>query len=149
MAPNFQQLLSKPAEQIEKPKPWPAGTYRGVIKGREFGESGQKKTPYLRLALSALSPGEEVDADALAQALKGKPISDRQFRRDFYITPDAEYRIVELAESCGISKAGRSLAELIEELPNQEVIFSMIQKPSQDGTELYNEVTEVKGVANL
>src|SRR5690606_11507716 len=114
MAPNFQQLLSKPAEQIEKPKPWPAGTYRGMIKQREFGESGQKKTPYCRLMVSALSPGEDVDAEALGQALKGKPISDRQFRRDYYLPPDAEYRLVELAESCGIAKGGRSLGELIE-----------------------------------
>jgi hypothetical protein len=139
--PNLQELLRKPAESVERPKPLPGGTYNGMISNREFGESKEKKTPYVRFMIQLVSPGNEIDPTTL----EGIDLSKKKLRRDFFLTLDAEYRLVEFAESCGIDKHGRSLAELIEECLNKPVLVEVTQRPSQDGSELYNDVANMKG----
>lgn len=138
---NLQELLRKPADQVERPKPLPGGTYNGMVSGREFGESREKKTPYVRFSIQVVTPGNDIDPTTIA----GIDLSKKKLRRDFFLTPDAEYRLVEFAESCGINKSGRSLAELIEECLNKPVLVEVIQKPNQDGSEVYNEVQNLKG----
>ena len=138
---DFANLLKKPADTIEKPKPLPAGTYHGMISKYEFGESKEKKTPYCRVSLAIHRGGADVEPDMLT----GVDLAKKQLRRDYYLTDDAMYRIKELIESCGVDATGRTMGELIPELVNKPVIISVTQRPSQDGSELYNDVANLKG----
>lgn len=142
-APNFKDLLAKPVDQIEKPKPVPPGTYNGVIKGFTFGESKDKKTPYVRFALAITGPGDDVDPELLT----GVDLSKKQLRRDYYITDDALFMLKDLVTSVGIDSSGRTLDSMIPELVNNPVLIEVIQRSSQDGSEMYNDVKNLKGVA--
>jgi hypothetical protein len=143
--PDFRTLLSKPADQIEKPKPLPAGTYNGVISKFEFGESRDKKTPYVRFHFALQSAGDDVLANYADQLAK-IDLAKKQLRRDFYITDDALYRLKDFAESCGQSTSGRTLNEVIPLLQNSAVLISVTQRNSDDGKDVFNDVGEVKGV---
>lgn len=144
MATNFKDLLSKSTDKIEKPKPYPAGTYIGRVKSREFAESKDKKTPYVRFQLVPTEFGEDIHPDDQ----QGVELGKKTFNKDFYLTDDAEYRVLEFGQSLGIDTSGRSLGEVIEDCINGDVIFTLVQKASQDGESFYNNVTDVKGAPN-
>ena len=141
MAVDFKSLLSKPSDDITKPKPLPAGTYNGMVSKYEFGESKEKKTPYVRFFLTVHSAGEDIDpAD-----IEGIDLTKKQLRRDFYLTDDALYRLKEFAVSIGVEATGRSLGEMIPDCVNAQVLIAVTQRNSQDGSEIYNDVGDVKG----
>jgi len=142
MAVLFKELLNKPADTIEKPKALPAGTYIGAITKYEFGESKEKKTPFVRFIFAVHSAGEDVDPDSLV----GVDLSKKTLRRDFYLTDDALYRVKELMESCGHSTTGRTLGEIMPDMNGTQVMLEVTQRSSQDGSEVYNDVGNVKGV---
>ncbi len=145
-APDFSQLLKTNLDTIKKPPTLPAGTFHGRISKYEFGESQEKKTPYLRLHLQLLSPGADIASEDMSDS-DGRPIdlAKRQMRKDYFLTEDAMYRLKEFIESCGISTAGRSLDVTIPELLNAPVLVGVIQSNSRDGTEQYNNVQTLKG----
>jgi|EndMetStandDraft_8_1072994.scaffolds.fasta_scaffold146964_2 hypothetical protein len=145
-APDFSQLLKTNLDTVKKPPTLPAGTFHGRISKYEFGESAEKKTPYLRLHLQLLSPGADIASEDMRDS-EGVSIdlAKRQMRKDYYLTEDAMYRLKEFIESCGISTAGRSLDVTIPELLNAPVLVGIIQSNSKDGTEQYNNVQTLKG----
>jgi hypothetical protein len=147
MSVNFQSLLSKPADEAKRPQAKPAGTYFGTISEYKFDESKKQKTPYVRFTVKGISPGDDVDQSALAGDAENGPIDLTKWspNRDFYLTDDALYRLKDLLESCKIDTKGRSWNELIPQLKGQPVMLTVTQRPSEDGTQLYNDVTEMKG----
>src|ERR1700734_3821716 len=65
---NISDILNRPAEDVEAPKPLPPGSYNCIVKGLpEQGESSKKKTPFLKFALQITSPREDVDEEALTE----------------------------------------------------------------------------------
>ena len=142
MSLDFSQLLSKPAADIKRPPNFPAGTYFGTVKTREFGESKNKKTPQCALTLGGFEPGNDIDPAQMA----GIDVTKRTMQKTFFLTPESEYRIVELCKSCGIATDGRTLGEIIEDLPGQRVIVEMLLKPNQNNAEeFHNEIGNIKG----
>lgn len=142
--PDFRNLLSRPADNVKRPVPVPGGTYYGTIKSREFGESPEKKTPYVRFHLVNIRAGEDVDPAMLTEI----DLAKKEMRADFYITPDSEYRLVEALESMGIDKSGRSLGEMIEDAINQDVMIDVSVKPNQkepDGPG-FNNIDKLRGI---
>ena len=76
--PTFASILDRPSGDTEKPKPLPVGTYSAMVKGLpEEGKSSQKKTPFVKFTLQLLQAADDVDPEALAENLKGKPPSTR------------------------------------------------------------------------
>lgn len=142
MAVDFKALLSKPSDQIERPKPLPAGTYQGIVKSYKFDESKEKKTPFIRFELGILAAGEDVDPSALV----GMDMSKKGLRKDFYLTDDAIYRLDEFVSSIDKYKGPKSLAERVPDTLNAQVLIYVTQRNSQDGTEVYNDVGNVKGM---
>ena len=137
---DFKSLLQSPADSISAPKALPAGSYNGTIVGHEFGESAQKKTPYVRYQLK-VSSGIDIDpAD-----LTGIDMSKKTLRKDFYLTQDAAYRLKDFLESVGVPTKGRSLGECIPDAQSSSVIVEVTQRQSQDGKDTYNDVGDVKG----
>ena len=143
MTVDFRQLLSKPLDEVKRPPALPAGTYYGTVTKFEFGESNEKKTPYLRLSLAVASAGDDVDQEGL----KDIDLTKKQLRKDFYITPDAEYRIKEFLESCSIPTAGRALGEAIPDCMNASVVIEVLLRPNRNDANAppNNEVGNLKG----
>ena len=144
MAVDFSKLLSKPLDEIKKPPAWPAGTYLGMIARFEFGDNNKNKTPYARLHVKVTAPGpglEESELDGI-DFTKG-----REFRKDFYLTDDADWRLKNFIESCSIPTQGRTFAETVPELVGAQVQLEVVQQNSQQNAEeLVNFAGEVKGI---
>lgn len=140
---DIRNLLSVSADEIKKPPVWPRGTYHGFIEKYEGGESREKKTPYLRVFLKAQS----ADATIPADQLEGVDFSKRQFRKDFYLTTDAMWRLKEMLDKIGVATEGRQLAEAVPEIVMKPVMFEITQRASDDGKELYNDVGDISAAA--
>jgi hypothetical protein len=143
MTVDFRQLLNRPTDDIKRPKPLPAGTYHGLVKSYEFGESAQKKTPYVRFALTLNSAGDDVDQEELAEI----ELSSKQLSTDFYLTDNSLYRLKEFLESVGVATEGRSLGECIPDSVNVSVIIDVTQDLNQKDPSAppYNNVKSIKG----
>jgi hypothetical protein len=87
--------------------------------------------------LSGAAEGTEIPEDL---DLQGK-----SFRRDFYLTKDSTYRILDLAKSCNISTDHRSLSEVIEDLLGQPVLVEITQRNAPDGESIFNDVGKIVG----
>lgn len=144
---DFSQLLSTPTDQIKKVPPCPAGTYFGIIGGEpkayELKESDKNKTPFVRYHVKLTEAGADVNQADLTEA--GIDLAKKHMRKDFFLTPDAQYRLKDFVASCGVSVAGKTLGQIIPEAVGQRVMLTLTLRPSQDGKELFNDIAEIKG----
>ncbi len=150
MAVDFSSLLNKPAGKALKPAVLPAGDYKGVIKGREFGDNNQNHTPYVRFFLGLMEWPESIAESERGQLddsgqFHPTDLSKKSLRRDFYYTEDALWRLDELIKSCGIDPAGRTYGEIVEELIGQHVTVEVQQYLNQKTNELGNQVGRLVG----
>lgn len=136
---SFQDILNKKADEVERPKPLPAGTYTGVVSGLpEFGEVGQNKTPVANLKIKILDAGDDVDQDALNEV---KDWRGKEVRHSLFLTEDAAWRVKQFLEDhLGLNGHGKTLAELFNDAPGQQVKFVLKHKPSQDGQSIYAQI---------
>jgi hypothetical protein len=144
MAVDFAKLLSKPLDDVKKPPAWPAGTYLGHVARFEFGDQNKNSTPYARFHIKVTSAGPGLEPSELEgiDFTKG-----REFRKDFYLTEEADWRLKEFIESCGVPTTGRTFAETVPECANAQVQLEIIQQNSQrNAEELVNFAGEVKGI---
>lgn len=146
MAVRFSELLSKNTDNVERPKPYPAGHYYGKLGKFTLGDQNQNKTPYVRFPVTAVSPGEDIDpAD-----LEGINLGKKQFRSDFFLTEDAEYRLKEFLKSLGLNVQGRSFGEILPETPGADVYFELTSQPSDREEGVFvNFITNITGVAGM
>jgi hypothetical protein len=105
--PDFTSYLRPPAASVGRPPVLPAELYSGIIKNWEVGDNNQNKTPYVRYHIGLVDWPESVPESARTTVGPDHQIylidlSKRQFRRDFFLTPDAYYRLTEFLQSCGI-----------------------------------------------
>lgn len=146
--PDFSKLLQKPVESAERPKPKASGTYLGVVSKFEFGESREKKTPYVRFHVNNVAPGPEVDMEENAK--NGVDLNKWAPWRDFYLTEDSLYRLREFIESCKINTAGRSFNETIPEVVGKPVQFEAVNtasnKPGKEA-DVFTNVGDISGAA--
>jgi hypothetical protein len=133
---DFRSLLQTPMDEIKRPPTWPAGTYHAIVRNHEFGTSKNKKTPYVRFHFAVMHPGEDVDV----AGLEGIDISKRDWTKDFYLTGDALYRVKEFLVSVGVEVEGRGLGECIPEATNSMVLLPVIQRNSEDGKSIFNDI---------
>lgn len=134
-APNFSDLLNTSADEVERPKPLPTGSYLCVVKGLpEHGQSSQKKTPFLKFLLQPMQALEDVDTEALEEmgGLENKTIP-----ATYYITEDAMWRLKKFYEDCGIEISGKTMGAIAEETVNKSVIGVIRHEASQDGTAVF------------
>ena len=133
--PNFESILSQEVQTAERPKAAPVGTYICNVKDHTFDSSSRKQTPYVRYGLTPMVAEDDVDPDALEEygGLEGKSL-----RIDFYLTPDAVYRLREfLEEHLHINCDGRTFAETIPEAVGQQVKVHVTHTISDDGKQTY------------
>lgn len=157
MAADFRSLLNKKADEAKRPPILPAGTYDGIIKDFVLGESADKKTPYVRFNAKITGPTDDIDPEDLIDPVDNQPIdpAGRNFRSDFWLTEDADWRLTEFLQSCGIDTAGRSFGELLPEAKNASVLIQINQITARDkvdakgNPEVYNNVVRMTGTANV
>ncbi len=129
MTVNWKEILDSKPEEAKKPEPLPPGTYLAVIEGHEFGESAQKKTPYVRYKLKLIAPREDVDRDAFLTYGGNEKLAKSTRDYDFYMSDDARYRHTEfLQNACKINTTGRGWAECIEETRGKQLIVQVSQE---------------------
>lgn len=145
MAVDLSKLLSRPVDDAKRPVPLPAGMYTGNIAKFSFDVSREKKTPFCRFMVNITAADQSVDATLL----DGIDLSKKQLRKDFYLTPDSEYRLADFLHSCGIQTAGQSWGATIPNCVNAQVQITVIQKQNpNDPAEFFNEVGDIKGTAS-
>ena len=135
---SFESILDTPATEVERPKPLPAGTYSCIVRGLpEYGESSQKKTPFVRFILAVQSAGDDVDSDEL-QEIGG--IADKTIRNTFYTTPDSMFRLTDFFTHLGIDQEGKTVRQCLSETPNCSVKITIGHTASQDGESIFAEL---------
>lgn len=137
---NFADVLNKPAAEVEKPKPYPVGTYHCLVDGPAAIEKvGKKQTDAAIFKYKILAPGPDVDPSALAEIPGG--MAGKQLRHTMWLTEDSLYRLTQLLEDhMGIDKAGKTVGEMLAEAPGRQLMVTVGHRPSEDGQTLYSEV---------
>lgn len=145
---SFQDILNKPAAEIEAPKPLPVGTYLALVDGQpEFNKIGKNNTDCVEFKLKLAQAGDDVDQAILLEQLKGKPLSEKSIKHRLFITEDAVWRLKKfLVEDLGIEEGTRGLGEMIPEAMGKQVYVTLGHRPSDDGKQIYMEVKDTAKV---
>lgn len=136
---NFADVLNRPAAAVEKPKPYPIGTYLCIVDGpAEISKVGKKQTDAAIFKLKILAPGADVDPAAVAEA---GGVAGKQLRITYWLTEDALYRLKQfLVDHLGLAEGSKTLGELLAEAPGCQVYANVGHRPSEDGQTLYADV---------
>jgi len=146
---SFESILDQRADEVERPKPLPAGTYDVLVKGMpEHGVSSKQRTPFVRFTYILQAAGEDVDEDELAELLtnsKGEKValSDRSIRDTYYTTPDAMFRLTDALTAMGIELEEKTIRAALDETPNASLRILVGHRPSEDGQQVFAEVKRV------
>jgi hypothetical protein len=144
---NFQDILNKPADQIEAPKPLPVGTYVVLVEGQpEHKQMGKNNTDCFEFPLKFLQAGPDVDQQALLENLNGKSLQDRKLKHRLFVTDDAVWRLKQFLEHLGIEIGSRGLGECIPESMGRQVMLTIGHRASDDGQQVF---MDVKGTAKV
>ena len=147
-AASFESILDTPTNEVDRPKPLPAGTYDVIVSGMpEHGESAQKKTPFVRFTYKIAAAHDDVDETELTELLTGKdgeltPLTEKSIRDTYYITPDALWRLTDVLGNMGIDTEadGRTIRQALDETPNASLRIEIAHRASQDGQSIFAEV---------
>lgn len=144
-ASNFSGILDRSPTEIDRPKPLPAGSYICVVKGMpEYGESAQKKTPYVRFILQPIQAQDDVDQEDLT-AMGG--FANKTIRATYYLTEDSVYRLDEFHEHAGLELSEEtSRRQRNEQMTGLQVGAVLKHTASQDGTATYAELARTFAV---
>lgn len=139
---DFRALLDQEVTTVERPKPLPAGNYVFNVGEYEFGKSAKKGTDFVTIKLTPIMAQEDVDAEELATALGDKSLTDKGFKVDFYLTPDALWRLDEfLIEKLGMTEPMSRTARL-EQLAGKQVVGQVSHTKSRnDENIIYANIT--------
>jgi hypothetical protein len=151
-APNFSSILDQQATEIEAPKPLPVGAYLFIVKGLpRFDKSSKKGTDFVEFTVIPTEPyfddnASDEEREELEEALTeagglGK-FRERGMRLTFYITEDAKHRLKKFLCDCGIDPEGKSLAMMINDVPNQTFVGFVRHSASDDGEVIYANITK-------
>lgn len=159
-APSFAPILDRKPGDIERPKQLPPGSYVFITKGvPRFDKSTQKKTDFAEFTCVPQGPvqgedGENLDVDqeALNEVLSRKggekiAIQSKAQRLTFYITEDATWRLRDFLIHLGFEideddEDAPSLRQMLNESANSRFGGFISHKPSDDGTQMYANITK-------
>lgn len=141
MTTSFSSILDSQVTDTEIPKALPTGSYTCQVKGLpRFDKSSKKQTEFVEFNLYPFSAGEDVDPEALEEALGDKSLTDKSLRATYYLTPDSLYRLKQFLEHCGIEIEGKSYTEAINEVPGSTVVAHIKHRFSDDGERVFAEI---------
>jgi len=136
---SFEEILNKPASEIETPKPYPVGSYHCIVSGPpEHIKSSQKGTDGMRFRYKVMRPMEDVDQQAAVESqVVGKEIVD-----DVWVTENSAWRLKDLlVDTLGVSEAnGKTVREMLSEAPGKQLIVKIKHQLSDDGKRVFSRV---------
>lgn len=141
---DFTNLLSKSADNVERPEPLPQGSYVTTITAYRTIESGQKKTPGVEFDLQIFAPGEDINMEEYA---KVKNPQERVLKTQFWLTEDSMFRLKEFLEKAGFETAGRTFADMLAEVAGHQIIAIVSHRIGQDGESVFPEAKRFMKVA--
>ena len=148
-APNIADILDRPSADAEPPKPIPPGTYIAQVQGlpRE-GTSPRTQTPFVEFTLMPIEVyrdkdgRSDIDEDALEE-MGG--LNNRTLRDTYYLTDDAEFRLRQFFDNCGIpdmnGKHKLTHRERIVQTPGCQVGISVKHSSNRDNTAIFANVS--------
>lgn len=139
---DFSKITSMSFDNVERPKPAPQGHWLGMIESHEYGESSQKKTPFVRLNIKLVQPQDDVEQEAIEEAGGMEKITKRTLRHEFYLTEDAAFRLKEFFEEVlQMDTSGQTIADLVPQVNNQQVVVEVGHRiGGQNNDETFAEV---------
>jgi hypothetical protein len=136
---TFEDILNRPADEINAPPVLPVGTYHTVIVGLpERGKSSKKQTDFFKFKHKIVAALDDVDTEALAEIDGG--VSGKELDNTFYITEKSAFMLKDFLVNCGVEVEGKSLAAFIDESPNREVLIHIKHEASEDGQRVFARV---------
>jgi hypothetical protein len=143
MAFNFQEVLSQPAAEIEKPKPLPVGHYICIIDGPfKPGETKDSKG-FVEFKLKPLAPDADVDMEELSSQ---KGIGIRTLRYTLWLEDESRWRIVEFGEKLGLDAKSMTIGQILSEATGRQIKAKVKHTVSADGTQIYANVESVHAI---
>ena len=141
---NFEALLAKQVDSVERPKLYPIGNYSAIIAQHEFGKSAKKETPFVKFDVKLIGPGSDVDEEAFEQAGGNEGLAKKKpLDLYFYLTPDALYRLREFLEnSLELDCAGRPFDAVIPETSNCALTVSIKHRAGQKEGEFFMNIDD-------
>ena len=145
---SFQDILNKPAADIEAPKPLPVGTYLCIVNGQpEHKQMGKNNTDCFEFNLQFLQAGQDVDQQALLETLKGKNLNERSLKHRLFVTDDSVWRLKEfLVDDLGIEQGTRGLGEMIPEAMGRQCYVTIGHRAGEDGKQIYMDIKDTAKV---
>lgn len=142
--PSFQEILKTKAKDVERPEPYPIGTYLCVVGGLpKLAETGDNKAKTANFQLKIIAPQEDVDPESVASyttkfgALQGKIIPHNIFLENQDGGSNL-WRLKQfLVEHLDIEEGNKGLDEMINETPNRQVLVKGGHQPSKTGDAVY------------
>lgn len=151
--PNFTDALNKPVDQVEKPKPKPAGTYLSIVQGlpkvKKITAQGEEKE-VLSFMLKPLMAREDVDSDSLSALPEIQSWPPQGL--DFWEGEAGEYQAVQfLTNSCGIDPGpkgkSKTIGQMCAEAAGKQVLTVYENYPYTDKTGELQIGTRIKSTA--
>jgi hypothetical protein len=149
MSKTFADILNRPAQDIEKPKPRPRGAYIAVIQGMpKQKEVGADQTPVISYLFKLLSPQQLDDPSTDVSNIQDwGPMS-----KDFWINNDAaEYTHRSFLENTlGISaEGGKTTGQMVAESPGKQALVTLKHEPYTDANNQAQIATKIDKVAKV
>ena len=143
---SFSDILNRPASEVKKPPPLPAGSYICLVDGL-FKERDFNGTPIIEFNLKPVQAREDVNQTELAETGG----LNRMLRHSIWLKnqagDDTSYQLKRFLEDhLQISSAGKTLLQMAGECPGKQVLAVVKHTPSKDGTELFANVASTAQV---
>lgn len=151
---NFSELLNKPAEAVEKPKPKPVGTYQAVIQGPAVDKTVKvqgEDRGLLEFKLKMMAAFEGVDADQLAEVGEVSSWPPLTYSI-WYDTPEGEFQLRQFLEvTLAIDSSGsKTFGELLAQVPGKQLLATLKHRPFVDKNTGQPEIaTDIGSVAKI
>ena len=127
---DLSALLSKKADEIEKPKTMPAGHYGWNVGAHKPVQSAKKGTPGIEFEVTPFEAKDDVDPELLAEV---KEPFKKARRITFWITEDSLFRLVDFIRLLGIDTEGKELIELLPETMGCQFIAPLKHEMRDNG----------------
>lgn len=136
---NFQDILKKKAADVERPEPYPLGSYLFIVKGlpkqNTVGDASSKVVEY---TLDLISPQEDVDPQAFAEYTGKFGGFPKPQRLAFFIenqdgSPALWPLKKFLTETLKIEEGDKEMEEMINESVGKQGIAKIGHKPDKKG----------------
>lgn len=153
MTKTFTDILSRPVQSIEKPKPRPLGTYYAVVQGlpkqREItGKDGSQSLilDYLFKLTSVKSLEDPDNADAASTVTDWAPLT-----KGFFVnSEESEWAHRQfLVNTLGIEPGDKTIGQMMAESPGRQVLVTTKHRPYTDANGEAGIATDIASVAKV